>query len=364
MREFSIDPDRAEATLSGGVQWSDMVDAAQDHGLAPLLGSAPHTGAVGYTLGGGSGWLARPHGLAVDRVRALTVALADGSVVRASRESETDLFWALCGAGGGSLGVVVEMTVGLAPVSEAYAGNLLYPAEAAADVFGFWRDWVRDLSDDMTSAFVVMAFPDVEFVPAPLRGQTFTIVRGCHAGDLTEGQALIDRIRAWRAPVADMFGPLPFRQNGMISQDPVDPAPATTSGRWFADADSSTLESMVEFVRSGGTFAELRHSGGAVRTPNPAACFAARDAEFLLSAVAITPTPEAVVAAYAGLDRLTATTAGHHAALPGYLNFVELDERRRMVAYAFDPATRQRLAEIKRAVDPGDLFGYGLTLNP
>lgn len=341
-----------------------MLGASQDHGLAPLLGSTPHLGAIGYSLGGGTGWLARQHGLAVDSIRSLTVVLAGGTVVTASPESEPELFWALCGAGGGSLGVVVEMTVGLAPVSEVYAGNLLYPAEAADDVFGFWREWVRGVGSEMTSSLVVMAFPEMEIVPPPLRGQTFTIVRGCHCGDPAEAQALVDGIRSWRTPVVDMFGPLPFREMAAISQDPVDPIPATLTGRWFADADGSSLQAMVEFVGASGLFAELRHSGGAVRTPNPAVCFAARDAEFVLAAVAITPTPESGVAASASAEQLMAATKDHHAAMPGYLNFVELDERRRMVAHAFDTETRQRLAAVKQMVDPDGLFGYGLALQP
>lgn len=363
LREFSIDPQRAEVTVSGGVQWIDMLDASQDHGLAPLLGSTPHVGAVGYSLGGGIGWLARHYGLAVDRIRSLTVVLAGGAVVTASADSEPDLFWALCGASGGSLGVVVEMTTGLVPVSDVYAGNLLYPVDAADDVFGFWREWVCEVGTEMTSALVIMAFPELEVVPPPLRGQTFTLVRGCYCGDAAAGQALMDRVRAWRQPVVDLFGPLPFREMEVISQDPVDPVPASLSGRWIADADASTLRAMVEFVRAGGLFAEVRHSGGAIRTPNPSACFTARDAEFVLASVAVTPTPEAQAAANARLDQLMAATKQHHAALPGYLNFVDLDERRRMLGYAFDSDTRQRLAAIKRAVDPGDLFSYGLVLN-
>lgn len=363
MNQFSINPERAEATLSGGVRWIDMLGAAQAHGLAPLLGSAPHLGAVGYTLGGGLGWLAREHGLAVDQVRTLTVVLADGSVVTTSGSEHPELFWALCGAGAGSLGVVVEMTVGLVPVTEAYAGNLLYPAEAAADVFGLWRDWVREVDPAMTSSLAIMAFPDLDMVPPSLRGREFTIVRGCYCGDPAAGAALVDRVRAWRAPVADLFGPMPFREMAMISQDPVDPLPAASSGRCLADADDSTVAAMVEFVRSGGLFAELRHSGGAVRRPNPAVSFAARDAEFACTAVAVTPTPEANTAAVGALGRLATDTRRHHAALPAYLNFVELDERRLLIADAFPPADLQRLAQVKRDVDPTGLFGYGLVLD-
>ena len=97
-----------------------------------------------------------------------------------------------------------------------------------------------------------------------------------------------------------------------------------------------------------------------MRRPNPAVSYAARDAEFVLDAVAVTPTSEAVAAAFGALDQLMAATEPHHAALPAYLNFVTLDERRKLARKAFGAADLQRLAAVKRDVDPGGLFGYGV----
>ena len=52
------------ATVGGGAKWAAVLNPAQEHGLAPLLGSTTDVGAVGYTLGGGMGWLARRYRLA------------------------------------------------------------------------------------------------------------------------------------------------------------------------------------------------------------------------------------------------------------------------------------------------------------
>lgn len=360
---LTIDSDRATATVGGGALWAPVLAQAQEHGLAPLLGSSPHLGAVGYSLGGGLGWLARRHGLAVDRVRRLTVVLADGAVVVASPSEHTELFWALLGAGAGSLGVVVEMETELVPVTDVYAGNLFYPIDAAAAVFDRWCAWIEEADADFTSSFLLSSFPDLDIVPPPLRGRSFTIVRGCHCGDPAEGAALVDRWRAWREPVLDFFAPTPFRQMAAISQDPVDPLPALTSGRWLQEVDRTTFTAISDLMTQPGLlFSEIRHVDGALAQPNPAASFAAREGRFTLEGVAITPTPEAFGAARAALDRLTAATTHQHAPLPGYLNFVEVDERRRMVERAFGAETRRRLSEVKRAVDPDDVFGYGLVL--
>ncbi len=81
---------------------------ASEHGLAPLVGSSPDVGIVGYTLGGGVGYLGRKHGLATNSVTAIELVTADGDHIRTDADHEPDLFWALRG-GGGNFGVVTAM---------------------------------------------------------------------------------------------------------------------------------------------------------------------------------------------------------------------------------------------------------------
>src|SRR5579875_1248972 len=56
--------DGTVARVEAGAVWGDVVAAAAKDGLAPLNGSAPSVGVVGYTLGGGLGLLAREYGYA------------------------------------------------------------------------------------------------------------------------------------------------------------------------------------------------------------------------------------------------------------------------------------------------------------
>ncbi len=67
----SIDPDARTATIAAGTAWSSVVAAASPHGLAPICGSAPSVGAVGYLLGGGIGPLVRTVGVSSDLVRSV-----------------------------------------------------------------------------------------------------------------------------------------------------------------------------------------------------------------------------------------------------------------------------------------------------
>lgn len=54
---------------------------------------------------------------------------------------------------------------------------------------------IADAPDELTSAIALMNFPPVPEVPEFLRGQSVVMVRGCYAGPVEEGQALI---KSWR----------------------------------------------------------------------------------------------------------------------------------------------------------------------
>jgi FAD/FMN-containing dehydrogenase len=52
MARVDIDPAARTAHVTAGVRWQQVIDAAVPFGLAPLNGSSPLVGVVGYTLGG------------------------------------------------------------------------------------------------------------------------------------------------------------------------------------------------------------------------------------------------------------------------------------------------------------------------
>lgn len=357
---LSVDPAEGTATVGAGLTWAPILAAAQRHGLAPLVGSSPGVGAVGYTLGGGFGWLGRRYGLARDRVLSYTVVTASGGVVRATESEHSDLFAALRAGGPGSLGVVVEMEIGLVPVDTVYAGNLFYPIEMAGDVFDFYAEWSQDLPLEMTSAFNITSFPPLEVVPERIRGQVFAIVRGCHCGDLDKAAILMDRWRDWHPPTVDMFGPMPFSEMAAISQDPIDPVPALSSGRWITGLDSTVFEAMKEVV-TGGTgpspilFAETRHAGGAISENGP-------PAERALQVVGLVNDDHARAEALARVERMWDQLDSRIPQNGVYLNFTEGDERRRLTRSGFDDSRWDLVTRVKREVDPKNLFAHGLDL--
>ena len=177
---------------------------------------------VGYTLGGGFGWLGRRYGLAVHSVLRAEVVTADGRLVAASPDEHPDLFWGITG-GTGNLGIVTALEFALHPVRQVYGGNLFYPLERAADVLGFFAHWSRSAPPELTSAVTFRTFPPLPTVPEPLRGSKLVALRGCFCGDPADGQALIDQARAALGGAKiDTFADMPAAALATISMDPPD----------------------------------------------------------------------------------------------------------------------------------------------
>lgn len=126
MQGVRIDPYAALARIEAGVLWSKVIHEAAPFGLAPLSGSAPEIGAVGYTLGGGLGLLGRSFGYSADHVRGIDLVTANGTLRTATPQQYADLFWALRG-GKGNFGVVTSMEIGLFGVSRLFGGGLYLP---------------------------------------------------------------------------------------------------------------------------------------------------------------------------------------------------------------------------------------------
>lgn len=361
-----IDPAARAPRINAGTKWGQVLVEAQAHGLAPLLGSSPTVGAIGYTLGGGLGWLGRKYGLACDSALSFEVVTADGEIRVASAEEHVDLFWGLRG-GGGSLAAVTAMTVRLFPVETVYGGVLVYPAEAAAEVLSRWRDWIAGLPDEMTSAVKIINVPDLDVAPPPLRGKTVTILEGCYCGPLDEGAALVQTWRDWQAPLIDLFDPMPFSQVAQISQDPADPMPSFVTSAWLREVTDGAAAIIARYatLQAGPAplvFIEVRHAGGAIGRADPAlSAFGHRDAELLLQAVGIAATPEmgSALADYTG--RLKAEL---HPWLAGtvYMNFLEGAESVARVRDGFPAAKFARLAALKAKYDPANRFNRAMAI--
>ena len=80
MKHCEIDVLNRTARVGAGARWQDVIAAAAPHGLAPLCGSSPSVGVVGFLTGCGIGPLVRTVGLSSDHVRAFDVVIGSDLV--------------------------------------------------------------------------------------------------------------------------------------------------------------------------------------------------------------------------------------------------------------------------------------------
>jgi len=356
MRGIRIDPQARTARAEAGVVWLDVVQAAARHGLAALAGSSPDVGVTGYTLGGGLGFLGRKYGLAASNVLAAEVVLADGRVVRADAEHETDLFWALRG-GGGSFGVVTALEFRLFPHTEAYAGALWYPIGRASEVLHAWAELTRgQVPDELTTIGRLLNFPPIEQIPESVRGQSFVIVEAYHTGDPAQADALLAPLRAL-GPVNDTITTVPMPALSHLHMDPEQPVPGAADGMLVGSLPTEAVDAFINAAGPGAALplltAEIRHLGGELARPRPGnGALACLDAGYVLHAASPVPVPELAGPVTAQIQTIKGALAPW-AAWQMYLNFAETQHPE---APFWTNHAYQRLRQIKANVDPGDMI--------
>jgi hypothetical protein len=365
MRRVEIDKPNRRARVEAGAVWIDVTVPAAEHGLAALSGSSPDVGVVGYTLGGGLSWLSRRHGLAANSVHAVELVTADGRRVRADRDQEPDLFWALRG-GGGSFGVVTAIEIELLPITHVYAGTLFFPQERAREVLQAWREWTQqELPDEISSVGRVMNFPPFPEVPEPVRGRSFTVLEAIYIGTEQEGAKLVAPLREL-GPEIDTFVMMPAPGLSHLHMDPEHPVPAKGDGMLLRELTAGAIDALVdastEDAGSALLSAEVRHIGGAIARPAPDhGALASIEAPYIMFAVGAAPTLElrAVVGQQvSGVKDALAPWGAPHA----YMNFAERPvEARSLYGNEY---TYRRLEAIKAKYDPHDVIQSNHPIKP
>ncbi len=143
MREMSYDTGTGTATATPAVKGgAELVPFLTSHGRAFPGGHCPSVGIGGFLLQGGQGWNSRKYGWACENVAAIDVVTADGELIRADEEQNSDLLWAARGAGPGFFGVVTRFHLRTYPLPRAMTHDTwMFELEELEPLLG----WVDDL---------------------------------------------------------------------------------------------------------------------------------------------------------------------------------------------------------------------------
>jgi FAD/FMN-containing dehydrogenase len=358
MNDITIDAARRTARVGAGVLWSEVIAKAAEAGLAPLNGSNPTVGVSGYTLGGGlSPTLGRSHGYAADHVRSLDVVTADGEQRHVNAESEPDLFWALRG-GKGNFAVVTALEFGLFPVSRLYGGGIYFAGERTADVLRVWADWHASTPETMVTSIAVMRMPSMLGVPEPVRGKFLVSVRIAYNGTTTDGERMVEPLRAIAPAVLDTVRDMPYAEVASIHSEPIEPVPYYERGIMLREFPTQAQDRLIELVgpdsRTTLVIAELRALGGAWdREPAVPNAVATRGLPYSLLGVAAGPLSQEQQ-----LKRSVAELLDGMKPWQGDRRFVNnlAPDEAADAAAIYGPERYQRLASIKKTYDPANMF--------
>ncbi|HEY2698114.1 MAG TPA: FAD-binding oxidoreductase [Pseudonocardiaceae bacterium] len=277
--------DGTVARVEAGAVWGDVVAAAAKDGLAPLNGSAPGVGVVGYTLGGGLGLLAREYGYAADHVRAIELVTADGGQRRVTATEEPGLFWALRGAGA-NFGVVTAIELDLIPMTRLYGGTLFFGADQLPAVLAAYRTWTQTVPEQLTSSLITLPMPDIPQIPAAIRGRFVVRVHVAYLGDAETGERLVEPLRAIGPRLMDSLRDMPYTESHTIYDEPAMPHAYLGDNLRLRELEPAMLDEV--FTISGPDapvmcVVDIRHIGGAAsRAPEVANAVHRDDSAYLL----------------------------------------------------------------------------------
>ena len=365
MRSVRVDPTTHTARVSGGATWGDLNAATYPFGLATTGGIISTTGVGGLTLGGGIGYLARGLGLALDNLLAADVVTGDGTFHVASEKDDADLYWAIRG-GGGNFGVVTSFEFRLSPVKDIYGGPMFFELDRAGDLLTFYRDFIADAPEAFGGFPAYQIAPPLPFIPEERHGKTHALFVACWAGDLSKGEKMLKPIHDLAPVVAEMVGPMPYPALNSAFDALY---PSGLRHYWKANfVKELTDDAIRAHVEHGSKVPEMTSTmhiypinGACHRVEPDSTAFAYRDANFATVIAGMWPDAKDDEANTAWVRDYYEATAPHSEE-GGYINFMAEDDQSRIRANY--KGNYDRLAEIKRRYDPGNLFRHNQNIAP
>ena len=360
MKVVHVDPNDRMVRAQGGVTWGELNRETQGYALAVTGGVVSTTGIAGLTLGGGLGWLMGKYGLALDNLRAIELVTANGMVVRASRDEEPDLFWAVRG-GGGNFGVVTSFEYQLHPVGpNVTAGLIVHPIDRARDLLEFYRESTQSLSDEHTLFATLTHSPDGSGTQVAARVT-------CHCGSLAEAEKAVQPLKQFGSPVLDVVGPMPYCQlNSMLDTGFPKGALNYWKSSFLTQLSDAAIGTMIDcFARCPSPMAQLllEHIHGAaarIGASDTAFPHRGKGYNFLVLAQWMQPADTRACVAWA---RETYERMQPFFASGRYVNYLDDDEAGDPVAAAYGPNYR-RLQQIKAKYDPKNFFRMNHNIRP
>ena len=356
MKGMRVDPVGRTARAEPGLIGREFDQETQAFGLATTLGTVSDTGIAGLTLGGGFGWLMRKYGLACDNLISVDVVTADGRLVTASTQENSDLFWGVRG-GSGNFGIVTSFEYRLHPIGKVLAGMVIHPYSRAKEVLQFHQRFTSAAPEELTTYCILMHLPD---------GAPACAMLSCYHGDLEEGERVVKPLREFGPPIDDQMKPMDYT----FLQTMLDAG--FTPGLQFymkaglmnevSDDAIDTLLANYEKAPSKRNVVAVEHLGGAInRVGEDETAFVHRNTRYDLELISVWE-HDSEADSNIRWTRQFWQNMGPFFSGGVYVNYLTNDEKER-IANAYGPSY-ERLVALKNKYDPANLFRLNQNIKP
>jgi FAD/FMN-containing dehydrogenase len=369
LNAVTVDPDACRASVGGGALLADLDAAAQAFGLAVPAGLISHTGVGGLTLGGGMGWLTRQFGLSIDNLTGAEVVTAAGEILWVSDEEHADLFWAIRG-GGGNFGVVTRFEFRLHAVDPMVElGLFFWPLAQGREALRLAREIVADMPPDVNAVVGALNAPPAPFVPEQ---HHFTpgyalLLTGFGSADHAE---IIAEIRRRLLPLFELVTPMPYvGLQQMLDEANAWGSYAYEKGTYVEDLSDDVIDVLASGIprkRSPMSLLLLYRLDGAYsQISDDATAFSGgRSPRFGVFIVGVAPDAAGLPAEQRWVADLWAALRPYAVGSgDGYVNGTSDYEGDRVRA-SYGPQKYERLARIKAAYDPDNMFHVNANIVP
>ncbi|MEV8536805.1 FAD-binding oxidoreductase [Streptomyces sp. NPDC051211] len=364
MHEVTVHPAAKAARIGGGATMSHLDRACQPYALATTGGRASTTGVGGFVLGGGTGWLDRKFGLAVDNLLGVDLVTADGECVTATAEDHPELFWALHG-GGGNFGIATSITLRLHDLPDMSIAFVLYLPEHSPEVVRTYREVIEGGPAEAGGGVIFLTGPpDDELVPPHLVGKLLCGMLLTYAGPE-------ERMREVAEPLlgipheAELVTAIAYADLQCMIDDP-----PGMRNYWSAEYVSGLPEALVDVfcARAGsmpvpsGTQHILFPQGAAIASGPAEYPVPYRDAAWAVHPFGIWEDPADDERCRQWVRDVRADVRPWSTGAV-YLNFTGDEGSERVVA-GLGAENMRRLGEVKRRYDPDNVFRFNHNIKP
>jgi FAD/FMN-containing dehydrogenase len=363
MRGVTVHPAAAAVRVQGGATMGDLDRATQPYGLATTGGRVSTTGVGGFVLGGGTGWLDRAFGLAVDNLLGVELVTADGERTQASADENPELFWALHG-GGGNFGVATALTLELHELPAFAIALVLFEPESGPDAVRTYREILRTGPDEAAGAVQYFTAPHADFVPDHLAGRPACAALLTYAGGEDGLRKLAEPLLAL-PHAGEVVGAMPYADVQCMLDEP-----AGQRNYWSAEFLTDLPDAYVDAYCAradgmpvpSGTRHALFPQGGAIAAGPAGHPVPYRNAPWVVHPFGVWADPADDERARAWV-RTVCADARPWSTGAVYLNFIG-DEGPERVAAGLGAEHSLRLGKVKRAWDPDNVFRFNHNIRP